>query len=283
MPHQCLKCGELFPDGSSQILRGCPECQGTRFFYTEEALEEKERAKLLKKGEADIKTILDELTQGGDAPEDEAEPVETTFEAVGTRKETRKKAPQVPPRQETKTLPGNKLLVKLRKRRVAKRMQKATASRGWDYEAPDPEPVGGPEPTRDEPAEDDDEASDALGGIPVIGKPDAEAPWPQPADEDESGPDKHVERVSYGDEPEPETEPEPESSATPEVPKFEIREVSESDEDGVPETVRIDAPGQYAIDVKRLLEEAPIVVQKDGSYLIHLPSLFEGEERRRVR
>lgn len=316
MPHQCLKCGELFPDGSSQILRGCPECQGTRFFYTEEALEEKDRAKLLKQGEADIKTILNELTQGGESPSkapaetpaqepaDDDEPPETTFEAVGTRKKKRKEAPPTPPAQETKVLPGNKLLVKLRKRKLAKRMKKATASRGWDYDTPDPDPIGGRKPSEpeEEPAAEPeaDEESDALGGIPVVGrKPDEAAPWPGPAPEDEPAEDpdeaaKHVERVSYGDEPaveppsEPESPPERPSGApqdpASEVPKFEIRELPESeDEDGVPETVRIDAPGQYAIDVKRLLEEAPIVVQKDGSYLIHLPSLFEGEEKQRAK
>ncbi len=298
MPHQCLKCGELFADGSSQILRGCPECQGTRFFYTEEALEEKERAKLLKQGEADIKTILEELTHGDDAPGKEStvhdvpddDPAETTFEAVGTRTETRKKPPQAPPAQETKVLPGNKLLVKLRKRKLAKRMQKATASRGWDYEAPEPESVGGPRPEApEEPSDQDEEdSSGGLGGIPVIGKPDAEAPWPASSDEPEEA-SPSIERVSYGDEPEPTPEPEaqdapaPPASRAPDVPKFEIREVAESDDEGVPETVRIDAPGEYAIDVKRLLEEAPIVVQKDGSYLIHLPSLFEGEDKQRAK
>lgn len=291
MPHQCLKCGELFPDGSSQILRGCPECQGTRFFFTEEALAESERAKLLKQGEADIKTILDELTKGSDEPPtppaaaDDGKPAETTFEPVATRRRPSER-PSTRRAQETKVLPGNKLLVKLRKRRLAKRMQKATESRGWDYDTPDPRPVGGPRPEpEEEPAPDD-----ALEGVPVIPRGDEKAPWPTVEEDDEepspSTAGKPVERVSYGDDPEPasvpdeEDEPGAPSTRGPDVPRFEIRDVSKSDDDGVPETVRIDAPGRYAIDVKRLLEEAPIVVQKDGSYLIHLPSLFEGDDKR---
>ncbi|MBN1390472.1 MAG: hypothetical protein JXA22_07515 [Candidatus Thermoplasmatota archaeon] len=46
------------------------------------------------------------------------------------------------------------------------------------------------------------------------------------------------------------------------------------------DVINIVEQGVYEIDVKRLLEDNPIVIQKDGSYLIHLPSLFkEGRER----
>ncbi|MCD6383642.1 MAG: hypothetical protein J7L88_04200, partial [Thermoplasmata archaeon] len=46
-----------------------------------------------------------------------------------------------------------------------------------------------------------------------------------------------------------------------------------------PDVVTIVEQGVYEIDVKKLLEKSPIIVQKDGSYLIHLPSLFEMEEK----
>ena len=50
---------------------------------------------------------------------------------------------------------------------------------------------------------------------------------------------------------------------------------SESDESDTPETIDIERPGKYKIDIKGLLEEEPIIIQKDGSYTIHLPSLFK--------
>ncbi|MCK5113076.1 MAG: hypothetical protein KAQ84_05980, partial [Thermoplasmatales archaeon] len=37
----------------------------------------------------------------------------------------------------------------------------------------------------------------------------------------------------------------------------------------------IEKPGKYSIDIKGLLEEEPIIIQKDGSYTIHLPSVFK--------
>lgn len=32
MPHQCVRCGEFYDDGSSEILKGCP-CGGRLFFF----------------------------------------------------------------------------------------------------------------------------------------------------------------------------------------------------------------------------------------------------------
>jgi len=50
MPHQCLKCGTVFEEGSAQLLKGCPDCGGNRFFFTKEALNEKQRTEIIKDG-----------------------------------------------------------------------------------------------------------------------------------------------------------------------------------------------------------------------------------------
>ena len=49
------------------------------------------------------------------------------------------------------------------------------------------------------------------------------------------------------------------------------------DDETKPDTVTIADAGEYAIDIKGLLEKNPIVVHKDGAYMIHLPSLFGGK------
>ena len=49
----------------------------------------------------------------------------------------------------------------------------------------------------------------------------------------------------------------------------------ETDQSDKPETIDIERPGSYKIDLKGLLEEEPIIIQKDGSYTIHLPSIFK--------
>ena len=50
---------------------------------------------------------------------------------------------------------------------------------------------------------------------------------------------------------------------------------AESKKVDTPETIDIEKPGKYNIDIKGLLEEEPIIIQKDGSYTIHLPSIFK--------
>lgn len=42
--------------------------------------------------------------------------------------------------------------------------------------------------------------------------------------------------------------------------------------------------GVYEIDVEKLLDDDPIVIEKDGSYLLHLPSIFrEGRDKKKDR
>ena len=33
MPHQCVKCGKVYEDGSSELLKGCLSCGGKFFFF----------------------------------------------------------------------------------------------------------------------------------------------------------------------------------------------------------------------------------------------------------
>ena len=61
MAHQCLACGHLFTDGSSAILQGCPDCKGTRFFYTQEPLPEAERRALADRAQKDLRQVVAEL------------------------------------------------------------------------------------------------------------------------------------------------------------------------------------------------------------------------------
>jgi len=37
MPHQCTTCGRTFPDGSKEMLSGCPDCGGNKFQFKPES------------------------------------------------------------------------------------------------------------------------------------------------------------------------------------------------------------------------------------------------------
>jgi len=57
MPHQCLKCGKVFEKGSTELLKGCPECGGKKFFYTQKPLSKEERQKLMDKTDIEIESL----------------------------------------------------------------------------------------------------------------------------------------------------------------------------------------------------------------------------------
>lgn len=37
MPHQCVKCGKIYEDGSNELLSGCSACDGKFFFFVKQA------------------------------------------------------------------------------------------------------------------------------------------------------------------------------------------------------------------------------------------------------
>lgn len=179
MPHQCLKCGAVFQEGSRAILKGCPECGGTRFFFTDKPLSDSERKKLTEAASKDIKFLIrDILTR---------EP-KTKLEKIGLEKEWLRFEPKKPREPGVMFAREKKILGvrKVKKPVKAKRKEEKKAA------------------------------------------------------------EKTIAK----------------SAPTEEVPKK-------------PEVVNIIESGVYEIDVESLLEESPVVVRRDGTYLIHLPSLFE--------
>jgi len=173
MPHQCLKCGRVFEEGSTQLLKGCSNCGGNRYFYTKEPLDEKERNAITEKVGKDLNSAIMELI--GDQLDDVVDPS------------------------------GN--WVKIKPNDVRKAMEKHISERKKVF----------PEKKEDIDIVIDDEYRKAS-----------------------------IEKIE-----------------------------AESEKSDTPETIDIEKPGKYNIDIKGLLEEEPIIIQKDGSYTIHLPSIFK--------
>lgn len=272
MPHQCLKCGVLFNEGTTTILRGCPDCRGTRFFYTQVPLTMSEREKLLATSEITLREAIDQLVKKAhdgdvtDLPKSPDEWVKVTVQdtpattptaaSAAPRKleDFETKAPEptpkpvtftpVPPPVETKQAP-----------KVAEPQKSETAWFIGKKLLIKRTPTAAPPPRRRKDAIQFDYAPPA----PVLETPRAfkTEPAPLPA--------------AANPEPQPTSPPRatPATAASPEV------EVITPIGDGPPETIRIGKPGEYEIDVKRLMESNPIVIQRDGTYLIHLASLFE--------
>lgn len=173
MPHQCLRCGQIFEEGSSQLLKGCPGCGGNRFFFTKEPLNENERNAITEKMGKDVQSKIVELLGG-------------------ENKDIFDKS-------------GNWLTIKPEEIRKA-----------MDQHLSEKKKIS-PESKEDIDVITDDEYRKTV------------------------------------------------------IKKIE----SEIDKSDVPETIDVERPGKYNIDIKGLLDEEPIIIQKDGSYTIHLPSLFK--------
>lgn len=175
MPHQCLKCGRIFEEGSSQLLRGCPDCGGNRFFFTKQPLDENERDVISKEVNKDITTrIMDSLADKNN---------------------------------ETINKPGK--WVSIKPKEIRKIIEEKISEEEVKTEI---------KPEEQEPVElIDDEYRKSV-----------------------------IEKIK-----------------------------SEADEHESPETIAIEKPGKYTIDLKGLLEKEPIIIQKDGTYIIHLPSVFK--------
>ena len=176
MPHQCLKCGKIFREGSSQLLKGCPDCGGNRFFFTKKPLDEKERDVITREVGEDINTRLIDILGGENNDIIDKSGKWITMKPKDIRKAIEKHLPEEVKKKSK--IPNNK--------------------------------------------EDIEVISD----------------------------EKYRELA---------------------LSKLK----NEMKKGKTPETIDIERSGKYSIDLKGLLEEEPIIIQKDGSYTIHLPSLFK--------
>jgi len=172
MPHQCLKCGRVFEEGSAELLKGCPDCGGNRFFYTKKPLDEKQREAITKEVGKDISTVIMDI-MGSEGEE----LIKENGEWVNIKPKDLRKV-------------------------VEKHISKKQKNKLKDED------------------------------IAVI--------------TDEEYRRSIIEKIK-----------------------------EEADQSDTPETIDIERPGSYRIDLKGLLDEEPIIIQKDGSYTIHLPSIFK--------
>jgi predicted nucleic acid-binding Zn-ribbon protein len=181
MPHQCLKCGKVFKDGSPQLLRGCPDCGGNRFFYTKTPLSEQQRIEIQEEIGKDIQEQLTDLLKN---------PENKDFINYSDNWITMKP----------------KDIRRVFKKHITEKNSKPNFT------------------------------SKDLSDMDIF-----------------ENDDYRKQRIN-------------------EI----LQKISKHNR---PETIDIQPPGNYNIDIKGLLENEPIIIQKDGTYSIHLPSVFKCMKR----
>jgi len=185
MPHQCLKCGAIFEDGSSQLLKGCPECKGNRFFYTKTPLSEEQRSEIQEEIGKDLNEQLTDLFKN---------PETNNF------------------------INHHDNWITMKPKDIRKVFQKHMHD---SHEKPR-------------------FISKDMSEIEML--------------ENEEYRKERIDEI--------------------------LQQITKNDR---PETIDIQPPGHYNIDIKGLLEHEPIIIQKDGSYMIHLPSVFKMHEKRKKK
>lgn len=82
MPHQCVKCGTVYPNGAEELLKGCSKCSGRFFFFVKDKDLDKAKKLNIKLTKEEKKQIeQDVLDIVGDNLNDD-KPVILDFESV---------------------------------------------------------------------------------------------------------------------------------------------------------------------------------------------------------
>ncbi len=81
MPHQCVKCSQIIPAGSKELLEGCSNCGGHFFFYIRDEQLEKIKEKPLEIPEPQKEKIEKDVREIAGITEEDA-PVILDFESV---------------------------------------------------------------------------------------------------------------------------------------------------------------------------------------------------------
>ena len=83
MPHQCTNCGHVFPDGSKEMLSGCPDCGGNKFQFKQGSVDDVEADADAQQAESPDPQTADTATTGDPDPEPSPDP-EPTADADAT-------------------------------------------------------------------------------------------------------------------------------------------------------------------------------------------------------
>ncbi len=259
MPHQCLKCGVIIESGSPELLKGCSNCGGKKFFYISkpvsdqrrEQMSEELRAKTDKDVRAYVQKMagrleqedIERMTQEGEVM-DEGDGW-FRFKPPSDRSRVDKLIDDAPTARDKPT------------ERKPKGRHGRNKPKGRDKE---PKQVD----VEDMGAEIEKMVSEMTGEEPKVHEPE---------DEPDTEPEKRLKEGT-------ELETIKEVKGTRTKPKGHKPKIKG------PASIQMKEKGVYEIDLDKLLDDSPVIVDQDGTYLIHLPSLLKTsqyKEKKRKR
>ncbi|WP_096390301.1 OapC/ArvC family zinc-ribbon domain-containing protein [Halopenitus persicus] len=266
MPHQCTVCGHVFPDGSKEMLSGCPDCGGNKFQFKPGSIDEPS---------ADATN----RPEGGSATADAATD-DVTIEA--DRETTPDSDRGTTPDSDRETTPDSD--------RDAEVTVATDAPAADPNEAPSADadtPTDADIPTDAVPpsstTEDDAQASArsevvSSDELSVTSNPDAGT---SSSGEDASGPhgrnDAATADPDAADTIDASDAAEPRTDADDDRPGLDALRQELNDQF---ESIRIVSPGQYELNLMELYDRQEYIIslQEDGRYVIEMPGDWGPDE-----
>jgi predicted nucleic acid-binding Zn-ribbon protein len=260
MPHQCLKCGKVFPSGSMEIFKGCSSCKGKRFFYTEKPVSENERKELTERANKDMKELVRDLLTERRGP---TFTQETGKDADSGWVKIDKDGKMEAVSEETIRQTDIQMTGKTQDGTIDDSFDRKSGS--GDIKSKLQQILDGDlgKPPMERPKLE--EKKEKVTVIPKDTKPE-EVP-------EESVPTKTTE----GKEAKTEVAPRGKKGRKKGTRRKFVKKPPSKKE---PEVITVVEPGVYELDLERLMDHSPIIILKDGTYLLHLPSLFSSKERK---
>ncbi|QHS18199.1 hypothetical protein GWK26_14130 [haloarchaeon 3A1-DGR] len=257
MPHQCTACGHVFPDGSKEMLSGCPDCGGNKFQF--------------KPGSVEEASAEDTGRSAGGPADRDATSGDVTIEADR----------DTPPEPDHDPAPGTGRDAEVT---VATDPSPTDASAA-DASAADPDAAASTDTPPSNAAEDDAQASArsevvSSDELSVTSNPDAAAPSSR---EDASTPSRASEAAEDAD-------VGTDSDAADATDHPDTRTGTDDDRAGLDalreelndqfESIRIVSPGQYELNLMELYDRQEYIIslQEDGRYVIEMPGDWGPDE-----
>ena len=291
MPHQCLKCGSIIKSGSSDILKGCSKCGGKKFFFITQPVSDNERQRILDKVERERENLMTRANENFERLMQEAQDKQLDGERLTDRdlKEMIKDSWVKVDGTQTDEQAMKKEFVDrpqgLLRPDIPREPEIPVAKPEVPVKAPAPDLVPAKEVKEHKPPKVKETPKEPKKGKKGEKKGKAEETREKPAKlgmgpKDAKKGGKKAGKQSEKEAPKAKPEaPMQKFKDTMKAAKEKKKSLSKAGRD-YPAVINVKEKGVYEIDVKALMEDSPIIVQSDGTYLLHLQSIFEKAQKR---
>jgi len=273
MPHQCTDCGRTFPDGSKEMLSGCPDCGGNKFQFTPASeVDDTDGSRSTETGTPGGQTSSSGGHGSNTGRGSDTDDGRTEWPTHGDEPEAAERSKPVSP-----TEAGDHPAADSGDRSSADSGDRSSAD-STEFVDSGSNPAGAPER---EPGEDSAQASarSEVVNPDELSVANRESASRRRGDTDSPEPTAGAERdPNRGDSDRPASQPGsgPETEAGTDRDRPELDDLRAELNDQF-ESIRIVSPGKYELNLMELYDRQEYIIslQEDGRYVIEMPNSIE--------